>query len=77
MTVVAPQIRHVMFDADDVLQYLPGGWYFAMEPYLGNRSREFFAETWAEERPTGLAAERWEIGDGHAALRDLLAAHGL
>lgn len=54
---VTSSVRHVMFDADDVLQHLPGGWFTAMEPYLGERAREFLIETWAEERPalTGQA----------------------
>ncbi|MBB2925254.1 HAD-IA family hydrolase [Cellulomonas cellasea] len=45
-------IRHVLFDADGVLQHLPGGWYAAMEPYLGDRAREFLHRTWKEELPT-------------------------
>lgn len=44
-------IRHVLLDADGVLQELPGGWYAAMEPYLGERSREFFQRAWSEELP--------------------------
>ena len=44
-------IRHVLFDADGVLQDLPGGWYAAMEPYLGDRSKEFLHETWSDELP--------------------------
>jgi len=45
-------IRHVLFDADGVLQVIPGGWYAAMEPYLGERSREFLHQTWKDEVPT-------------------------
>lgn len=44
-------IRHVLFDADGVLQMIPGGWYAALEPYLGDRSRDFLHETWREELP--------------------------
>jgi putative hydrolase of the HAD superfamily len=44
-------IEHVLFDADGVLQDVPGGWYGAMEPYLGERTQEFFAETWSDELP--------------------------
>jgi putative hydrolase of the HAD superfamily len=44
-------IRHVLFDADGVLQDLPGGWYSAMEPYLGERARDFLHETWSDELP--------------------------
>lgn len=39
-------IRHLLFDADGVLQDIPGGWYAAMEPYLGGKSREFLHQTW-------------------------------
>jgi putative hydrolase of the HAD superfamily len=45
-------IRHVLFDADGVLQVVPGGWYAAMEPYLGDRARQFLHKTWADEKPT-------------------------
>jgi putative hydrolase of the HAD superfamily len=45
-------VRHVLFDADGVLQDLPGGWFAAMEPYAGDRARELLLETWAEELPT-------------------------
>jgi putative hydrolase of the HAD superfamily len=44
-------IRHLLFDADGVLQDLPGGWYAAMEPYLGERARDFLRETWVDELP--------------------------
>jgi putative hydrolase of the HAD superfamily len=44
-------VRHVLFDADGVLQEIPGGWYAAMEPYLGERSREFLHQTWKDELP--------------------------
>ncbi|TDD59505.1 HAD family hydrolase [Kribbella antibiotica] len=49
--VAASPIRHVLLDADGVLQELPGGWYAAMEPYLGERSRDFLHRTWKEELP--------------------------
>lgn len=45
-------IRHVLFDADGVIQDVPGGWYAAIEPYLGERARDFLHETWAEGQPT-------------------------
>lgn len=45
-------ITHVLLDADGVLQDLPGGWYAAMEPFLGDRAREFLHRTWADELPT-------------------------
>ncbi|GAA1674026.1 hypothetical protein GCM10009745_16350 [Kribbella yunnanensis] len=49
--VAASPVRHVLLDADGVLQELPGGWYSAMEPYLGERSREFLHRTWKDELP--------------------------
>ena len=48
----APGIRHVLFDADGVIQSIPGGWYAAMEPYLGGRAQEFLHGTWKDEKPT-------------------------
>lgn len=44
--------HHVLFDADGVMQETPGGWYAAMERYLGDCSREFLHWTWKHERPT-------------------------
>ncbi|MFL6069921.1 MAG: HAD family hydrolase [Actinomycetes bacterium] len=44
-------IEHILFDADGVLQDVPGGWFSAMEPYLGSRTQEFFDETWSDELP--------------------------
>jgi putative hydrolase of the HAD superfamily len=44
-------VEHVLLDADGVLQDLPGGWYAAMEPHLGDRTHDFFQQTWAEELP--------------------------
>ncbi|MFF0267966.1 HAD family hydrolase [Kribbella sp. NPDC004536] len=44
-------VEHVLFDADGVLQELPGGWFAAMEPYLGDRAEEFLRETWSDELP--------------------------
>lgn len=58
-------IQHVLFDADGVLQEIPGGWEAAMVPYVGERAYEFLRAAWKDERPT-LA------GDGD--LRPLLAA---
>lgn len=42
----------MLFDADGVLQVIPGGWYAAMEPYLGERARQFLHQTWKDELPT-------------------------
>lgn len=58
-------IQHVLFDADGVLQEIPGGWEAAMAPYVGDRAHEFLRAAWKDELPT-LA------GDGD--LRPLLAA---
>jgi putative hydrolase of the HAD superfamily len=49
---VAPaRIRHLLFDADGVIQSLPGGWYTAMERYVGQRAREFLHGAWKQELP--------------------------
>jgi putative hydrolase of the HAD superfamily len=45
------RIQHVLFDADGVLQYVPGGWYAGLERYLGDRAREFLHQTWKDELP--------------------------
>ena len=42
----------MLFDADGVLQVVPGGWYAAMEPYLGELAGEFLHKTWKDELPT-------------------------
>jgi putative hydrolase of the HAD superfamily len=44
-------IRHLLFDADGVLQHIPGGWDAAMESYLGDRATDFLREAWSEELP--------------------------
>ncbi|MEI7058630.1 HAD-IA family hydrolase [Nocardioides sp. CCNWLW239] len=66
------RVRHVLFDADGVLQHLPGGWYAAAEPFLGERSSAFLHAAWAAERPllTGGGA------DFVAMLKELLVEHG-
>lgn len=61
-------IRHVMFDADGVLQQLPGGWVAAAEPYFGERTMDFLRRAYAAELPT-LAGE----GDFHVILAAVLA----
>ena len=68
----APRIRHVLFDADGVLQDVPGGWYAAMEPYLGERAREFLHKTWDDELPT-LSGR----GDYLPLLAALLVEYGI
>jgi putative hydrolase of the HAD superfamily len=65
-------VRHVLFDADGVLQELPGGWYAAMEPYLGERARDFLHETWKDELPM-LAGQ----GDYLPVLEATLARYGV
>ena len=44
-------VRHVLFDADGVLQHVPAGWWAAVETYLGDRTGDFVRETWSEELP--------------------------
>jgi len=65
-------IRHVLFDADGVLQDLPGGWYVAMEPFLGDRVREFLHETWTDELPMLVGQ-----GDYLPVLAEALARYGV
>jgi putative hydrolase of the HAD superfamily len=49
---VAPaRIRHLLFDADGVIQSVPGGWYTAMERYVGQRAQEFLHGAWKQELP--------------------------
>jgi len=50
VTTTAP-VRHLLLDADGVIQDLPGGWFAAMEVYAGERARELLHEAWAVERP--------------------------
>src|ERR1700761_5883989 len=45
----APAIRHVLFDADGVLQELPGGWVAAAEPYFGKRALDFLERSYEAE----------------------------
>jgi putative hydrolase of the HAD superfamily len=66
------RIQHVLFDADGVLQDLPGGWYAAMEPYLGDRARDFLHETWSDELPM-LAG----VGDYLPVLEASLVRYGV
>jgi putative hydrolase of the HAD superfamily len=68
----APAIRHVMFDADGVLQELPGGWVDAAEPYFGERTMEFLQRTYEAHLPT-LNGE----GDLWVILARMLAEFGV
>ena len=44
-------VRHVLLDADGVLQGLPGGWFERLRPWLGDRSEEFIKRSWIDEVP--------------------------
>jgi putative hydrolase of the HAD superfamily len=68
----APAIRHVMFDADGVLQELPGGWVAAAEPYFGERALEFLEQSYKAHLPT-LAGQ----GDLLVLLAGVLADFGI
>jgi len=48
----APAIRHVLFDADGVLQEVPGGWLAAAEPYFGKHALEFLERSYRAHLPT-------------------------
>jgi len=64
-------IRHVLFDADGVLQELPGGWVAAAEPYFGERTMEFLQRSYEAQLPT-LAGQ----GDHLVILATILADFG-
>ena len=61
-------VRHVLFDADGVLQHLPGGWHAAAARFVGDRAEEFLRAAWAKEAPLQAGAD----GDFLAILTDLL-----
>lgn len=44
-------IRHVLLDADGVLQSLPGGWSAALRPYVGDRADDFLRALGPDEAP--------------------------
>ena len=67
-----PGIRHVMFDADGVLQNLPGGWIAAAKPFFGARALDFLQRSYEAELPT-LAGQ----GDHLAILTATLAEFGV
>jgi putative hydrolase of the HAD superfamily len=50
--VESSPIRHILFDADGVLQHSPGGGEAAAEPYVGERTTEFIHRLWNDELPT-------------------------
>jgi len=68
----AGTIRHVLLDADGVLQRLPGGWSAAIEPFAGERGQAFLEDAWRIEEP----ALRGEA-DFLADLPAVLQRHGL
>ena len=39
----------MLFDADDVLQEVPGGWVESLRPWLGERAEEFLERQWGVE----------------------------
>ena len=65
-------ISHVMFDADGVLQEVPGGWEGVTLPYLGTRTLEFLQCAYKAELPT-LAGQ----GDLLTIIEPLLAEFGV
>ena len=65
-------VRHVLFDADGVLQHLPGGWYAAAAPFLGDLTEDFLRDAWAAEVPLLTGGD----GDFLAILTGLLEDHG-
>lgn len=60
-------IRHVLFDADGVLQEIRGGFFTSAEPLLGERAREILTVASERERPL-LTGD----GDFLAVLGDVL-----
>ena len=44
-------IRHLLLDADGVLQSVPGGWVAAVETFVGDGALEFLEQTWSDELP--------------------------
>jgi putative hydrolase of the HAD superfamily len=68
---MTPAVQHVLFDADGVLQDLPGGWHDAVRPFLGDQTDAFLLRTWEEELPM-LAGQ----GDYKPLLEAALRDHG-
>lgn len=65
-------IRHVLLDADGVLQTVAAGWAERADPHVGDRGRELLEAFWAFEGPA-LAGE----GDVIEALARALADLGI
>ncbi|GAA1889155.1 HAD family hydrolase [Lapillicoccus jejuensis] len=51
MTDPRGPVRHLLFDADGVLQTLPGGWVEAVRPYVGDHAETFLGQAFEDERP--------------------------
>ena len=66
----APTVRHLLLDADGVLQHVPGDWRERLAAY--DVGEDLFAEVLAAEGPP-LRGE----GDFLAALGDIVERHGL
>lgn len=64
-------IRHVLFDADGVLQHVPDGWFAPLEPLLGERAEAFVLRVWELEHPM-MRGE----GDFVDVLQQVLDEHG-
>lgn len=65
-------IRHLLFDADDVIQFTPGGWHAALSPFVGDRVEEFIHGLGPIEAPSMVGA-----GEFLPALGERLAAFGV
>lgn len=65
-------IRHVLFDADGVLQEGPQSWQALARRHVGDRSEQFLRDVFADERPT-LAGE----GDLMTLLAARLVEYGV
>lgn len=67
-----PGIRHVLLDADGVLQHRPGGWEGAFEQWAGMRASDLLEEMFAEEK-AAIRGER----DAVEILAEVLARYGV
>ena len=65
-------IRHVLWDADGVLQTRPGGWLAPLEPLLGQRAEAFLTEVMGAEE-AGLHGRE----DFLAVLGSIMTDYGL
>lgn len=53
-------VRHVLLDADGVMQHLPGGWVAALTPYLGARAASFLEVVLVDELPSLRGEDEFE-----------------